>query len=100
MPLLERIKVEFSTFCQASTIHGVQYVSPERGQGFRILVWGFIISFCFAAAGFFVANLADSWFENPTVTTIASSSTPVQEIPFPAVTICHDGFDPYAFMQK
>lgn len=94
------IKDEFSQFCQASSIHGVQYIKPESGHKIKIAIWSAILCFCFVAAGIFVVNLVDSWQGNPIVTTIATTSMPVQEIPFPSVTICSDGFDQFAFAQK
>ncbi len=37
-----------------------------------------------------IANMIQDWDENPTITTLDSIAAPIQNIPFPTVTVCPD----------
>ena len=42
----------------------------------------------FILAGLLIGNMLKDWEENPTITTLDSIAAPIQEIPFPTVTVC------------
>ena len=95
----KQLEANLQTYCDESSIHGVQYVAPSRVLLERIL-WAILIVVFFTSAGFVVANLLENWEENPIITTIYSTSYPIQKISFPAVTVCPNGFDVWAFAQR
>ena len=74
-----------------SSIHGVPYLgSPEHSRCGR-LFW--IITICVALTCTLsqVFNLCYQWVDDPVVTTLETISLPVEQIDFPAVTLCPQG---------
>lgn len=49
-----------------------------------IIAFGLSLFFC----GFLIHNVWIKWDQSPVIVSFAEKSTPVWEIPFPAVTIC------------
>lgn len=49
-----------------------------------------MIAFTFStiACGFLIYNVYEKWVGTPVIVSFAEKSTPIWEIPFPAVTIC------------
>ncbi len=64
----------------------------------RLLVSASLLAYAF----FFISGTLDDWSENPVQTVIESTSFPVQNLPFPAITVCPgEGNRPmtYGFME-
>ena len=74
-----------------SSIHGIQYLGNRKhstcGRGF----W--VITACIALMCTLVqvSNIWYQWVDDPVVTTLSTISLPVEEIDFPAVTLCPQG---------
>ena len=83
-----RIHQRFSLFCQQTTIHGWQYIDSEPGY-LKKITWCLIVLICVGSAGFFMIANIDQYMNSTTVTTIESSTTPLNEIRFPSVYICN-----------
>jgi hypothetical protein len=94
-----RLTNVLQTFCEESTLHGVQYMAPSRCKLSK-LVWSCVLIICFTIAILVSMTLFTNWAENPIVTTIDSTTYPVQSIPFPAVTICPNGYNPWGFVDR
>ncbi len=95
MLALEQIR----RFYTESTIHGVQYLAPDRSLCTRIL-WLCLMVLAIILASLVVLSLLENWQQNPIVTTIETTNYPVQKIPFPAITVCVNQHDPWAFFQR
>lgn len=78
----------FSEFCENSSIHGVKYFGERNRPTFERCWWiiAFVISFSLCSV--LIRNLWNKWDETPVFVSFAERSTPVWEVPFPAVTIC------------
>lgn len=75
-------------FCQNSTIHGLKYMGDRKRHWGERLWWlvAFLLSIFFCAR--IISKVWQKWDRNPVIVTFAESSTPIWQIPFPAVTIC------------
>jgi hypothetical protein len=94
-----KYKSEVQTFCDEITLHGFMYIAPSRCILSKI-IWICVIIVSGVSAVLVVQTLFNNWSSHPIVTTIDSTSYPVNEIPFPAVTVCPNGNDPWAFVQR
>ena len=74
-----------------SSIHGVPYLGNHEHSTCGRLFW--IITVCVALACTLsqVFNLCHQWVDEPVVTTLETISLPVEQIDFPAVTLCPQG---------
>ena len=74
-----------------SSIHGVPYLGNHEHSICGRLFW--IIAVCVALTCTLsqVYNLCYQWVDDPVVTTLETISLPVEQIDFPAVTLCPQG---------
>ena len=70
-----------------TTIHGFRYVIEGRNILER-LVWIVFIAIGFAFSISIILQAFQSWENDPVQTTIGQVSVPIQELPFPAITVC------------
>ncbi|XP_055838659.1 pickpocket protein 28 [Episyrphus balteatus] len=79
----------YHEYCMYTTIHGVQYLGQKRPFREKI-VWivALLISICFCTH--LIYNTYIKWVETPVIVSFSEKSTPVWNIPFPAVTICSE----------
>lgn len=72
-----------------TSIHGLKYIgdiSLSISERVFFLVAFVTVSFL---SGYFISNLWQKWSENPIIIALNSVSTPLHDLPFPAVTICN-----------
>jgi hypothetical protein len=93
LPTLESVYRKFESFCNATTIHGFQYMVDHSLGIFTRFLWLILITVSFTIAGILISLSFKDWQENPVLTTIDSTFYPVESIPFPAVTICSEDPD-------
>ena len=74
-------------FLESSTIHGLVYISTSKGKFLKTL-WLVIVVIAFASALNLVHNSYADWDKDPVSTTV--STHPINQLPFPNVTICHN----------
>ena len=72
------------TFLEASSIHGLTYISTSRK--FAKVFWIIIVVGGFTLAGYMINNSFKSWSERPIKTTL--ETRPISEITLPKVTVC------------
>ncbi|KAF2893162.1 hypothetical protein ILUMI_13013 [Ignelater luminosus] len=86
----DNLSCYFSQYCSRTSIHGVQYI----GEGGRLLieklVWIIVITSVSCACIYLITKTYNKWITSPVIVTLATTETPISEIPFPAVTICPD----------
>ena len=70
-----------------TTVHGFRYIVEGRNILER-LVWLFFVVFGFGYSSYVIWQALDYWQTHPVETTIDQVGVPVQELPFPAITIC------------
>ena len=71
-------------FLEASSIHGLGYISTTRNC-VRIF-WALVVVTGFSGAGVMIYQSFSAWEESPVKTTVESQ--PITEIKFPRITVC------------
>ncbi|PSN34454.1 hypothetical protein C0J52_20177 [Blattella germanica] len=81
-------KENYLEFCRSTSLHGLQYVGEQHRPMIERLFWllSFLVSLAFVT--YFVSQTWNKWQTSPVFVTFAETSSPVWDIPFPAVTIC------------
>ena len=85
--LLAHIKTDVAEYFTGTTVHGFRYVVDGQNRMERIS-WAFFILFGFLFCSQSVYHMYQYWEEHPVETTIDEVGLPIQELPFPAVTVC------------
>ena len=80
-----------SDYASASVIHGVAYINPSGNTTGERILWFILVALAFAFASHEVRILYQRWQENPVITVLDTVTLPIEEIEFPAVTICPQG---------
>ena len=70
-----------------TTVHGFRYIVQGRNI-FERLIWILFILFGFVYSSYTIWKAIKHWETHPVETTIDQVGVPVQELPFPAITIC------------
>ncbi|XP_075163784.1 pickpocket 26 [Haematobia irritans] len=78
----------FSEYCDNSTIHGIKYLGEQKRPVWERLFWIMVFVFSIYLCASLTMNIWFKWNNNPVIVSFAEKSTPVWQIPFPAVTIC------------
>lgn len=78
----------FAEFSNNSTVHGVKYLGERRRHWAERIFW--VVAFCISVCGcsIMIHKIYEKWQLSPVIVSFAEKSTPVWQIPFPAVTIC------------
>ena len=80
-----------SDYASASAIHGVAYLNPSSNTAGERILWLILVALAFAFASHEVRILYQRWQDNPVITVLDTVTLPIEEIEFPAVTICPQG---------
>ncbi|GAB0099479.1 pickpocket protein 28 [Sergentomyia squamirostris] len=78
----------FSDYCNNSTIHGVKYLGERRRPWMERAWWVIVFVLSIYGCSRLIWNVWNKWDQSPVIVSFAEKSTPVWQIPFPAVTIC------------
>ena len=84
---LAHIRQEVSEYFTGTTVHGFRYVIERRTLLERV-VWVFFILCGFIFCSKSVFEMYRQWEERPVETTIDEVGLSIQELPFPAITVC------------
>ena len=81
-------KEAVSSYFSETTVHGFRYVAEgenicEKLFWIILIIVGFIISSCIIWKSF------SDWQDTPLQTTIDKVSMPIEDLPQPAITVCH-----------
>ena len=83
----KQLKKDLVGYFTETTVHGFRYVVEGRNLLER-LMWILFIGFGFGFCGIIFYNAYHNWEDYPVETTIDAVGLPVQELPFPAITVC------------
>ncbi|KAH8375195.1 hypothetical protein KR200_002252 [Drosophila serrata] len=75
-------------YCDYTTIHGIRYLGEKKRPFLERLFWICVLLLSVFTCVKLTLNIWDKWNNNPVIVSFAEKSTPVWEIPFPAVTVC------------
>ena len=87
----KRIVDTTKEYSSGTTIHGIAYLSGDRVSGVERLLWAIVVLLAIYLATYQVVNLYNDWQHHPVVTTLDTVALPIEEMEFPAVTICPQG---------
>jgi hypothetical protein len=78
-------------YASNTTAHGFSYIAEEgRSVGGRIF-WSIIVIMAVAFTTIQMTILYNDWQNDPVITTLDTVSLPIEQIKFPAITICPQG---------
>ena len=75
------------TYCEQTSLHGWYYIASDK-KVWKIL-WSMIVLASIAVASTFIYKAAEEFTKSTVVTTIQSTTIPLSEVYFPAVTVCN-----------
>lgn len=87
LAIAQGLQEDLKRYFSETTVHGFRYVVEGRNRLER-LVWVLFILFGFTYTAYLVYNAYVDWERHPVQTTIDEVGLPVQELPFPAITLC------------
>lgn len=94
-PFYKSFKETCKIFCENTSLHGLKYVTGSEYHGsvgyltLARVAWA-VISLCGIVFALVMMQLSWVRFKNnPTITTIETTTHPIWNIPFPAVTVCN-----------
>lgn len=73
----------------SSTLHGLRYIGTATLSVFERVFFGVSFFMVVVLAAYFISNVYQKWRETPVIIGLDPVSTNINEIPFPAVTICN-----------
>ena len=85
--LREELKNDVVGYFSETTVHGFRYIVEGRNR-YERFAWILFIAFGFWYSGLTIYNAYRYWQTHPVETTIDEVGLPVQELPFPAITVC------------
>ena len=85
--LRRQLRKEVAGYFTETTVHGFRYIIEGRNVVERT-IWGCFIFFGFFYSGFVMYDALQYWESHPVETTIGEVDLPVQELPFPSITLC------------
>ena len=97
MSLKETIVNRVTEYLESTTIHGFSYLTSGRHVCERV-VWLIIIGTCFTLAALLIHQSIEEANQNPVMTNV--ESIPLQDIPFPAITINSGDPDPLGYAEN
>ena len=80
-----------SEFSEATSIHGFAYISNGRNSGVERLFWTIMVILAISFTTYQVVVLYEEWQDEPVISTLETVAEPIENIEFPAVTICPQG---------
>ena len=75
------------TYCEHTSLHGWYYIAKD--SKFWKIIWTFIVLASIIVASLFIYKAAEDFTKSTVVTTIQSTTVPLSEVYFPAVTVCN-----------
>ncbi|XP_055527902.1 pickpocket protein 28-like [Wyeomyia smithii] len=75
-------------YCSNSSVHGVRYFGCSERTWCEKIWWIIVFVLSIVSCTFLINKIYRKWDETPVIVSFAEKTTPVWQIPFPAVTIC------------
>ncbi|KAJ2945603.1 hypothetical protein O0L34_g427 [Tuta absoluta] len=73
-----------------SNLHGLKYIGEKQRTSVEKVFWLFMFICSVVLCSGLIRKLWIKWNESPVIVSFAESTTPVWQIPYPAVTICFE----------
>ena len=88
---LKDLKTTSKQYASTSKAHGVSYIGEAESFVVDRIFWVIIVVLSLAFTIFQILMVYDEWKDRPVVTTLDTEALSIEDIPFPAVTICPQG---------
>jgi amiloride-sensitive sodium channel len=85
--MTQKWDMSLKTYCEQTSLHGWYYIANDR-KIWRA-VWSTIVLASVGVASIFIYKAAEEFTKSTVVTTIHSTTEPLSEVYFPAVTVCN-----------
>ena len=79
------------SYADQATVHGVGYIFQKKLGLTDRLLWLFIVLLSMTLAIWMVNTSYTDWKDHPVITTLKTTTKPVTDLNFPAITVCADG---------
>ncbi|XP_063368781.1 pickpocket protein 28-like [Cydia amplana] len=83
------VRKDLREYLLTSTLHGLRYVGEKKLTWFERFFWLGAFSCSIVCAGFFILNVYDKWRSSPMIVSINPENMALQNLPFPAITVCN-----------
>ena len=78
-------------YALSSSAHGLSYIAEDGSLLIERIFWIFVTTLAISFTAFQTAHLYIQWKDDPVVTSLDTVALSIEEIEFPAVTICPQG---------
>ncbi|CAH2043596.1 unnamed protein product, partial [Iphiclides podalirius] len=84
------IKEYLIDYTANSNLHGLRYIGEKERSPVEKFFWLFMFICCVVLCAGLIRKVYIKWNESPVIVSFAENSTPVWQIPYPAVTVCFE----------
>ncbi|XP_026321153.1 pickpocket protein 28 isoform X2 [Hyposmocoma kahamanoa] len=84
------VKEYLVDFTANSSLHGLKYIGEKERTFLEKVFWLFVVTCCVVLCAGLIRKVWIKWNESPVIVSFAETSTPVWQIPYPAVTVCFE----------
>lgn len=75
-------------YSESTTIHGIGYIFEFGVSAIERILWILVVSIGIGLAIALAIIAFIQWQDNPVLTTVATTGHPIENVEFPAITIC------------
>lgn len=75
-------------YSESTTIHGIGYIFELGVTVFERILWILVVGFGIGCALTSAILAYIQWQDNPVLTTVNTTGMPIEQVEFPAITIC------------
>ena len=90
-PITNLVLHNTKEYASSSTIHGFAYIFDHRHSTSARCLWTIAVVLAFSLTAWQMTSLYTQWKNDPVITTLDTVALRIEEIEFPAVTICPQG---------
>ena len=88
METISQIRQDVYSYFSETTVHGFRYVVEGKNL-FEKMFWFLLIIIGFLISGIIIKTSFSDWERTPLQTTIDTVSRPIEQLDFPAITVCN-----------
>ena len=85
------LQATFREFASTTTAHGFSYITEEGHSVAGRIFWCIVVILAVLFTTSQMTNLYKEWQDDPVITTMDTVALPIEEIEFPAITVCPQG---------
>lgn len=78
----------FTDYVNNSSVHGIKYITQRHRHWSESVFWILTFVISLSACSKMIYDVYSKWQQSPVIVSFAEKSTPLYQIPFPAITIC------------